>query len=145
LSRIISDLQKREIFKAIPAQVMVGETTVTASKIWANQKLTSYPSIAFNISQDGTPKYADVSEGVLYYQSTMTIHILTETVPGIPGVILAEEFAREIVSAIETWVDPLAEDVRIFDAEEDISAVQSLGTTVEGITDLALSVKIYHA
>lgn len=87
----------------------------------------------------------DVVEGVLYYQATLTIHVLAETASGIPGVILAEALAGSIVSAIETWIEPLSGDVRIFDTEEDISSVKSMGTTVEGVTTLVLSVKIYHA
>ncbi|AKB38069.1 hypothetical protein MSSAC_3479 [Methanosarcina siciliae C2J] len=71
MSRMISDLQKREVFKAIPASVIIGETTATASKIWSNQKLTSYPSITLNISQDGIQHYSDVVDGVLYYQATL--------------------------------------------------------------------------
>lgn len=125
--------------------VIIGETTVTASKIWSNQKLTSYPSITLNISLDGIPHYADVVDGVLYYQATLTVHILAETSSGIPGVILAETLAGQIASVIETWITPLAEDVRIFDQESDISSIRSLGTSVEGATDLVLSVKIYHA
>ncbi|WP_440948350.1 hypothetical protein ACSAZL_09040 [Methanosarcina sp. T3] len=61
MSRFISDLQKREVFKAIPSQVIIGETTVTASKIWSNRKLASYPSITLNISQDGLPVFTDVA------------------------------------------------------------------------------------
>ncbi|AKB77936.1 hypothetical protein MSHOH_1453 [Methanosarcina horonobensis HB-1 = JCM 15518] len=145
MSRIISDPQKKEVFKAIPAQVTIGETTVTASKIWSNQKLTSYPSITLNISLDDIPHYVDVVEGVLYYQATLTVHVLAGTTHGIPGVILAEALAGQTVSAIETWIDPLPENVRIFDLEGDISSMRSLGTSVEGITDLVLSVKIYHS
>lgn len=144
MSRMISDPQKREVFKAIPAHVTIGESTVTASKIWSNQTLTSYPSITLNVSQDGIPHYADVVEGVLYYQTTLTVHILAETVSGIPGVILAETLANQAVSAIETWIDPLAGDVRIFDQKGDISSLRSLGTSIEGVTDLVLSVKLYH-
>lgn len=93
MSRIISDLQKREVFKAVPSTVIIGETTVTASKIWSNQQLTSYPSITLNISHDGIPHYTDVVDGVLYYQATLTLHVLAETSQGIPGVILAEALA----------------------------------------------------
>ncbi|WP_269850197.1 hypothetical protein [Methanosarcina horonobensis] len=85
MSRIISDLQKKEVFKAIPAQLTIGETTVTASKIWSNQKLTSYPAVTLNISQDGIPALQMSWTVFLYYQAILT---LTETTQGIPGVIL---------------------------------------------------------
>ncbi|AKB78077.1 hypothetical protein MSHOH_1594 [Methanosarcina horonobensis HB-1 = JCM 15518] len=111
MSRIISDLQKKEVFKAIPAQLTIGETTVTASKIWSNQKLTSYPAVTLNISQDGIPALQMSWTVFLYYQAILT---LTETTQGIPGVILAEALAGQIVSAVETWIDLLAENVLIF-------------------------------
>ncbi|AKB37357.1 hypothetical protein MSSAC_2767 [Methanosarcina siciliae C2J] len=145
MSRMISDLQKREVFKAIPASVTIGETTATASKIWSNQKLTSYPSITLNISQDGIQHYSDVVDGVLYYQATLTVHVLAETSQGLSGVVLAETLAGVIAAGIETWVTPLTGDVRIFDQESDISSIRSLGTSVEGVTDLVLSIKIYHS
>ncbi|WP_048173574.1 hypothetical protein [Methanosarcina siciliae] len=64
---------------------------------------------------------------------------------GIPGVVLAETLAGVIVAGIETLVTPLTGDVRVFDQESDISSIRSLGTSVEDVTDLVLSIKIYHS
>lgn len=145
MSRIISDLQKREVFKAIPSTVAIGDTTVSASKIWANQKLTSYPTITLNFSNDGIPALVDVVEGVQYYQATLTVHVLADTVQKIPGAILAEAFANQIVSVIGTWIEPLAENIRIFDIEGDISSVRNMGSFENSTTtDLVFSIKIYH-
>ncbi|WP_048184555.1 hypothetical protein [Methanosarcina siciliae] len=64
---------------------------------------------------------------------------------GDPGVVLAETLAGVIMAGIETLVTPLTGDVRVFDQESDISSIRSLGTSVEDVTDLVLSIKIYHS
>ncbi|WP_148705848.1 hypothetical protein [Methanosarcina siciliae] len=81
----------------------------------------------------------------MYYQATLNDHVLAETSLGIPGVVLAETLAGVIVAGIETLVTPLTGDVRVFDQESDISSIRSLGTSVEDVTDLVLSIKIYHS
>jgi hypothetical protein len=144
LSRIISNTQKKEIFKAIPATVTINETSVTATKIWSNQAITSYPTITLNFSSDGIPELIDVVDGVLYYQASLTIHILTKNVPGISGARLAEAFANEIISAIAEWVTPLTGDVRIFDSEEDIKSLQVIDYS-DDVFDFAFSATIYHS
>lgn len=144
MSRIILNTQKKELFKAIPATVTVNDTSVTATKIWANQTITSYPTISLNISSDGLPELIDVVDGALYYQATLTIHLLSKNVPGISGARLAEAFANEIIAAIAEWTTPLTGDVRIFDSEEDIKSLQMIDYS-DDVFDFAFSVQIYHS
>lgn len=144
MPRILSTTQKKELFKAIPASVTIDDTTVTASKIWSNQVLTTYPTITLNISQDGLLELADVVDGAIYYKSTLTIHVLAETASGIPGATLAEALCNEIVEEIASWTEPLPGDVRIFDSNADIKSVQSLGAE-NGVFDFVMSISIYHS
>ena len=144
MSRIISTTQKKEVFKALPATVTINDTTATATKLWFNQKTTSYPAIKLNVFSDDLPELIDVVDGVLYYQAGLTIHILTKNVPGISGARLAETLADAIISAIAEWVTPLTGDVRIFDSEEDIKSLQVIDYS-DDVFDFAFSATIYHS
>ena len=144
MPRIISETQKKELFKAFPSQFTINKTTVSASKIWSNQIVTSYPTITLNVSQDGIPEISDVVDGVLYYKATLTVHVLAKTMQGIAGAILAEAMCNEIVEEVANWTEPLTGDVRIFDRDEDIKSVQSLGQE-NGVFDYAFSIRIYHS
>lgn len=144
MSRILSTTQKKELFKAIPASVTIGETTITASKIWSNQILTTYPSITLNVSQDGLTDLTDIKAGPLYYRAMLTVHILAKTVQGIQGARLAETLANEVFEAIAAWTTPIEGDVRIFDSDTDIKSLQYLGQ-INGVFDYVFSAIIYHS
>lgn len=146
MSKFISDNQKKELFLAIPSQVLIDGTKYTASKLWYNQKLTTYPAVTLKISSDGIPAYVDVVEGIQYYQALMTVHVLADNVSGKKsGTVLAEALAGQISAAAEHWIDPLSENIRIFDIENDISSIRNMGN-FEGTTatDLVFSIKLYH-
>ncbi|WP_135612750.1 hypothetical protein [Methanococcoides sp. AM1] len=143
MSRVFTEAQKKEIFKQLPAAVTIDTTEINASKIWSNQELTSYPTISLNVSNDGIQHIRDVYDGVLYYQSTLTIHILTKEASGINGAIIADAFSQAIITEIESWTTPLTGDVRIFNAEEDIHSVQP--SYADHIFDYIISIDLYHA
>ncbi|WP_094226919.1 hypothetical protein [Methanolobus psychrotolerans] len=141
MARALSDTQKKSIFTSIPASI----TGISASKIWSNQAITSYPTITLNISNDGIASYVfDVSSGQLYYQSTLTIHILTTNQSGQNGATIAESFASLVCSTVEGWTTPLTGDVRIFNAQEDIASIGNLGYD-EGVFDYIVSITLYHS
>jgi len=145
MARAISDTQKKGIFMNLPGSITIGSDTINASKIWFNQTISSYPTITLNISNDGlTSDIRDVSDGVLYYPCTLTIHILTESQNGYNGSMIAEQFAADICTEIESWITPLSGDVRIFNPDEDINAIGNLGFD-EGIFDYILSITLYHS
>lgn len=143
MARIISNPQKKAVYVAIPSQVTIGETTITASKIWSNQGYSTYPVVSLNISNGGIQHIRDVSDGVLYYQATLTIHVLTENTGGLNGARIADALAQAIVTEIESWTTPQTGDVRIFNAEEDIGSVQP--TYSDYVFDHIISVDIYHS
>lgn len=141
MARALSDTQKKAIFTSIPTVI----TGISASKIWSNQTITSYPTITLNISNDGIASdIFDVSSGQLYYQATLTIHILTRNQAGQNGATIAESIASLICSAIEGWTTPLTGDVRIFSPQQDIASIGNLGYEDE-IFDYVLSITLYHS
>lgn len=144
MARAISNDQKKAIFTNLPSSITIGEDTINASKIWSNQAITSYPTITMNISTDGIVFVRDVTDGVLYYSCTLTLHILTENTSSYNGARIAEQFAADIITEIESWVTPLTSDVRIFNPDEDINAIGNLGFD-EGIFDYILSITLYHS
>jgi hypothetical protein len=146
MSRAISATQKKAIFTNLPASVTSGSTTINASKIWSNQVITSYPTIDLNISNDGIASdIRDAEDGVLYYKSTLTIHIYTENEhSSIQGAVVAEMFAAAICSEIESWTTPLTSDVRIFNPDTDIKSIGNLGFE-DDIFDYIISVTLYHS
>lgn len=145
MARAISNDQKKTIFTQLPASVTIDTDTINASKIYVNQAITSYPTITLNFSNDGqATDIRDVSDGVLYYSCTLTIHILTENTSSYSGARIAEQFASDIIAEIETWTTPLTSDVRIFNPDEDINAIGNLGFD-EGIFDYVLSITLYHS
>ncbi|WP_407356801.1 hypothetical protein [Methanolobus sp. WCC5] len=144
MARALSDTQKRAIFTNIPASITIGEDNINASKIWSNQAITSYPTITMNISTDGIISVRDVSDGVLYYSCTLTLHILTENTSSYNGARIAEQFAADICTELESWTTPLTSDVRIFNPDEDINSIGNLGYD-EGIFDYILSITLYHS
>jgi hypothetical protein len=131
------------VFVAIPSQVTIGETEITASKIWANQELSNYPAISLNISNDGIRYLEDVTDGVLYYQATLTIHILTQNSDGLNGGRIADELSQAIITETESWTTPLSGDIRIFNPETDIKSVQPVYS--DYVFDYIISVDIYHS
>lgn len=144
MSRAISDTQKKAIYSNLPVSVTIGETTINASKIWANQAITSYPTISLNVSTDGIPAIRDVADGVLYYETTLTIHILTKSQSGLNGARIADAFAGSICTELESWVTPLTGDVRIFNPDTDIKSIGNLGYDLE-VYDYVISVSLYHS
>lgn len=142
MSRILSEAQKKAIFTNIPTSVTVNDEEVTASRIWANQ-VHGYPAISLNISNDGVRRIEDITNGILYYEATLTIHILTENTDQNNGAIVADAFSQAIVEEIATWTTPLTGDVRIFDSREDIGTTQNNGFE-DDIYDYIISVTIYH-
>ena len=145
MPRILSNAQKKAVFVAIPASVTIDATPITASKIYPNQK-SGYPYISINFAGDGIPYIEDVVDGVLYYQTIMTIHVMTRDASGFNGARIAEELSNEIISEIESWTTPLTEDVRIFDPLTDIKSLQNDGFEDNtGVYDYILSINLYHA
>lgn len=143
MARILSTAQKKQIFTQLPAVVTIDEKTINASKIYPNQEITNYPVISLNFANDGVQYVKDVADGVLYYQSILTIHVQTKN-DDKSGATIAESFCNEIISEIESWVTPLSGDVRIFDPESDIKSIQNRGYS-ETVYDYVLSVNLYHS
>jgi hypothetical protein len=146
MSKVISDAQKQLIKVTIPSSVTIGSNTYSASKLWSNQKISSYPSITCNISNDGYyPDIEDLTDGILYYSCTLTIHILVAQQTGKDsGARIAEAFAQAIHTTISGWTTPLTGDVRIFDPRSDIGSVGFLGYDSE-VFDYVLTVTLYHS
>ena len=144
MSRAINDTQKKAIFSNLPSSVTIGSTNINASKIWANQAITSYPTISLNVSTDGIPAVRDVSDGVLYYKTVLTIHILTKNQSSLNGDRIADAFAGSICTELESWVTPLTGDVRLFDVDTDIESIGNLGYDLE-VYDYVISVSLYHS
>lgn len=146
MSRVISDNQKQLIKVVLPHLITIGNNNYTASKLWSNQKITSYPSIICNISNDGIETgIEDIVDGTLYYSCTLTIHILAKTDVGKDnGAVVCETFAQDIITTISKWTEPLDEDVRIFNPREDITGVGFLGYQSD-VFDYVISIKLYHS
>ena len=146
MSKVISDAQKQLIKVTLPSSVTIGSNTYTASKLWSNQKITSYPVITCNVSNDGyKTDIRDITNGILYYTCTLTIHIMAADQAGKDsGARVAEALAQAIITTISGWTTPLTGDVRIFDPEDDISSVGFLGFDKD-VFDYVLSVTLYHA
>lgn len=147
MPRILSESQKKEIFKNIPSAFTIDSTAINASKIWSNQKITSYPTISLNISTDGTAsEIRDIADGVGYYTSIFTIHVIAEHQDGLNGVVIAESLANEIIQEIESWTTPLSGDVRIL-SPDDIHSLQNLGQFGEtsDVFDFVISVTLHHS
>jgi hypothetical protein len=146
MSKVISDAQKQLIKVTIPSSVTIGSNTYSASKLWSNQKISSYPTITCNISNDGYhPDIEDLTDGILYYSCTLTIHILVAQQTGKDsGARIAEAFAQAIHTTISGWTTPLTGDVRIFDPRSDIGSVGFLGYDAE-VFDYVLTVTLYHS
>jgi hypothetical protein len=145
MARAISNDQKKAIFTNLPASITIDTTTINASKIWFNQAITSYPSITFNISNDGIASdIRDVADWVLYYECTLTLHILTENQDGFNGSRIAEQIAVDICSEIESWTTPLTSNIRIFNPDADIKSIGNLGYEDEKF-DYVISVTLYHS
>lgn len=147
MTRVLTEAQKKTIFVAIPASVTIDTTQINASKIWFNQKITSYPTVSLNISTDGTvSEIRDLSEGVGYYTSIFTIHVIAEHQDGLNGVVIAEALANEIIQEIESWTTPLSGDIRIL-SPDDIKSLQNLGQFEEksDVFDFVISVTLHHS
>jgi len=146
MSKVISDAQKQLVKVTLPSSVTIGSNTYTATKLWSNQKLTSYPSIICNLTNDGYDTgIRDISTGILYYSCTLTIHVLVASVTGKDsGARVAEALAQAIITTVSGWTTPLTGDVRIFDIDSDISSVGYLGYDSE-VFDYVLSITLYHS
>ena len=144
----MSTSQKGSVYVAIPTQFNVSGNVIQASKIWANQLNQSYPRIVLNVSTAGVPSdMIDILDGIQYYISTLTIHVLAKKVDNGPNEqMVAEALAESIVETVFTWTSPLTNDVRIFDPATDITTFDNRGymhdTTV---ADYILSIKLYHS
>lgn len=146
MSKVISDAQKQQIKVTLPSSISIGNNNYNASKLWSNQEVTSYPVIQCNISNDGyNTNIEDITDGILYYSCTLTIHVLAANVTGKDsGAVVAETFAQSIINTISGWITPLSNDVRIFNPREDIGSVGFLGYDSE-VFDYVLSIKLYHS
>jgi hypothetical protein len=146
MTKVISDAQKQLIKVTLPSSVTIGSNTYTASKLWSNQKITSYPTITCNVTNDGyDTETEDVVDGILYYSCNLTIHILVAQQTGKDsGARIAEAFAQAIITTISGWTTPLTGDVRIFDPRLDIGSVGFLGYDAE-VFDYVLTVTLYHS
>jgi len=145
MSRYLSNSQERAIFQALPLNVDIDGTIFNASKIWENQTITSYPTITLNVPTDGVPSdIVDVADGVLYYEATLTMHILTENAQGKNGAVIAKAFGNAIAAAVALWTTPLSGDVRIFNPG-DIKPLRNHGQFGSGIFDYVQSITLYHS
>ena len=150
MTRIISYTQEKEIFKAVPASFAFESVTFTPSKKYPNQMTdehNTFPVITLNFAQDGLPgPIRDVKDGVPYYQTLLTIHVLTKNAGSLSGAVIARGIMSGIIDEISTWTTPITGDIRIFDPEHDIHPVQNNGLVPDGrsIFDYILSVDIYH-
>lgn len=146
MSKVISDAQKQLIKVTLPSSVTIGSNTYAASKLWSNQTITSYPVITCNITNDGyKTDIRDITDGILYYSCTLTIHVLAaDQVGKDSGARVAEALAQAIITTISGWTTPLTGDVRIFDIEDDLSSVGFLGYD-SNVFDYVLSVTLYHS
>lgn len=146
MSRVLSDVQKQAIRAHVADTITVGNNTYHASKLWSNQKITSYPTITLNIANSGQDTdIKDVVAGPLYYSCILTVHILAKDEIGMDsGAIICERFADAIIDECETWIVPFEEDVRIFNPSSDISAVGFLGHQA-GYFDYVISIILYYS
>ena len=146
MSKVISDTQKQLVRVTLPSTTTIGSNSYTATKLWSNQKITSYPSIICNITNDGYDTgIRDITSGILYYSCTLTVHILASNVTGKDsGARVAEALAQAIITTVSGWTTPLTGDVRIFDPDSDISSVGFLGYDSE-VFDYVLSITLYHS
>lgn len=146
MSKVLSDVQKQAIRAHTADTITIGTNTYHASKLWSNQKITSYPSIVLNIANSGQDTdIKDVVAGPLYYSCILTVHILAKDEIGMDsGAVICEHFADVIIDEMETWIVPFEEDVRIFNPSSDISAVGFLGHQA-GYFDYVISIIIYYS
>ncbi|MCJ7694314.1 MAG: hypothetical protein MUO40_02710 [Anaerolineaceae bacterium] len=150
MARILTKTQEIEIFKAVPASFTIETVAFTASKIYPNQMTaehSSYPVVTINFSQDGLQgPLRDLVDGVPYYQSMMTIHVLAQNSGVLSGPVIARGIMQAIITAVSLWVTPITGGTHIFDAESDIHPMQNLGPLPDGrsIFDYVISIDIYH-
>lgn len=150
MARILTKTQEQEIFKAIPSSFTIESVGFTASKIYPNQMTvehSTYPVITINFSQDGIPgPIRDLVDGVPYYQSMMTVHVLAQNSDGLAGPVIARGIMQDIITAITAWTTTITGGTNIFNPESDIHPVQNLGTLVDGrsIFDYVISIDLYH-
>lgn len=154
----MSKIQEQEVFKALPKDFTI-ETVAfnNVSKVYVNQMTkehSAYPVIALNFSQSGlASEIRDVSAGAIYYKTMLTIHILTKHyddrgVSGkyVNGALIAKGIGQGLMDAIKTWTAPITGDVRIFDPDEDIRALENKGQVPEwgNVFDYVFWVNLSH-
>jgi hypothetical protein len=151
MARILTKTQEQEIFKALPSSFTIETVNFTASKIYPNQMTVEhpmYPVITINFSQDGLQgPLRDLADGVPFYQSMMTTHVLVQNSDGLAGPVIARGIIQDIITEISTWTTPITGGAQIFDAESDIKPMQNLGRLMDSrsIYDYVLSVDLYHS
>lgn len=159
MTRILSKSQEQAVFQNIPANFTI-ETVAfnNVSKIYVTQMTkehSAYPVIALNFSQSGLASdIRDISAGAIYYKTMLTIHILAKHyddrgVSGkyVNGALIAKGIGQGLMDAIKTWITPITGDVRIFDPDEDIHALENKGQVPEwgGAFDYVLWINLSHS
>ena len=109
---------------------------------------SAFPVITLNFAQDGLPgPIRDVKDGVPYYQTLLTIHVLTKNSGSLSGAVIARGIMDGIIDELSTWTTPITGDIRLFDPDTDIRPVQNNGVLPDGqsVFDYILSVNLYHS
>lgn len=155
MTRILSKSQEQAVFQNIPANFTI-ETVAfnNVSKLYINQMTkehSAYPVIALNFSQSGLASdIRDISAGAIYYKTMLTIHILAKHYVGPPyvnGALIAKGIAKGIMDSVKTWTTSITGDVRIFDPDEDIRALENKGQVPEwgGAFDYVFWINLSHS
>jgi len=152
MARILSDFQKKEIFKALPSKFTIGTVDFNASKKYANQltldEQSIFPIISLNYPlMGGNTILSAIAGNTRYYSTTLTIHILAKSVSGLNGAMIAEGIADNIIETINGWeLTPLTGGVMILSRMNDIKPLGNLGILQEysGVFDYILTVELCH-
>lgn len=159
LTRIMSKTQENAVFVALPKDFTI-ETVAfnNVSKVYVNQMTkehSTFPVIALNFSQSGVvSELRDLSAGAQYYKTMLTIHILAKHYDDrsgsgkyVNGALICKGIAQSIMDTVKTWTNPITGDIRIFDPDEDIHALENKGQVPEwgGVFDYVLWIDLYHS
>lgn len=155
MTRIMSKAQENAVFVALPKDFIIETVPFNnVSKIYVTQMTkehSTYPVIALNFSQSGLPSdIRDITAGTIYYKTMLTIHILAKHYVGPPyvnGALIAKGIAQGIMDSVKTWTTSITGDVRIFDPDEDIRALENKGQVIEwgGAFDYVFWINLSHS
>lgn len=159
MTRIMSKAQENAVFIALPKDFIIETVSFNnVSKIYTTQMTkehSAYPVIALNFSQSGlASEIRDIGAGAIYYKTMLTIHILAKnyddrSVSGkyVNGALIAKGIGQGIMDSVKTWITPITGDIRIFDPDEDIRALENKGQVPEwgGAFDYVFWINLSHS